>query len=348
LLAQTVDSYDLIVARLDSQSDEQVVQGYAQVILAQLYSGAATKNMASNAASDVVSLTSAPTPFGCEQLSVDDAALVVGSPVVGQAVANAEGVGCRFEADAEDGSIDPTLFSGDFATYGLLAGVIPLAEGQGWLDAVVSELADSSTVVEEQTIEDLLDLIYSDEYHQAVGQITAIDWQSESWSVETLADVEGDTLLLYDEFEGETTFYLWRPHPDGGLYFLTAVSSLLMDDLRPALVDALHKLMADAAAGASSTEQPTNTDEQPNRAAETQADPAPVELAFAPCDLLSLGEAVGVAGDYLVAQPVANEKGSGCKYAAGIPEPTIDPTDFTDQFDQVGLLLGVLTPARSQ
>ena len=121
-----------------------------------------------------------------------------------------------------------------------------------------------------------------------------------------------------------------------------------MDDLRPALVDALRQLIASEEEGVLIPGLPTNPDAQPGSTEEAQADPAAVQPFFVDCELLSLGEAVGVAGDYLVAQPVANEKGSGCKYAAGVPEPTIEPTDFTDQFDQVGLLLGVLTPARSQ
>ena len=339
LFSQSETGYDLVIARLGNQVSEQTVLGYSQVILAQL----------SDAEAHAVTPTSdSPTVADCEPLSVEAAEAVVGAPVVGQAVANDEGVGCRFEVDAEEGSIDPTLFSGDFATYGLLVGVIPLAEGQGWLDAVVSELADSSTVVDEQTIEDLLDLIYSDEYHQAVAEIVAIDWQSDSWSVEALTEVEGDTLLISSEYEGEATFYLWRTHPAGGLYFVSGASKLAMDDLRPALVDALRQLIASEEEGALIPGLPTNPDAQPGGTEAAQADPAAVQPFFVDCELLSLGEAVGVAGDYLVAQPVANEKGSGCKYAAGVPEPTIEPTDFTDQFDQVGLLLGVLTPARSQ
>ncbi|MFZ4656018.1 MAG: hypothetical protein ACOYNY_03330 [Caldilineaceae bacterium] len=339
LFSQSETGYDLVIARLGNQVSEQTVLGYSQVILAQL----------SDAEAHAVTPTSdSPTVADCEQLSVEATEAVVGAPVVGQAVANDEGVGCRFEVDAEEGSIDPTLFSGDFATYGLLVGVIPLAEGQGWLDAVVSELADSSTVVDEQTIEDLLDLIYSDEYHQAVAEIVAIDWQSDSWSVEALTEVEGDTLLISSEYEGEATFYLWRTHPAGGLYFMSGASKLAMDDLRPALVDALRQLIASEEEGALIPGLPTNPDAQPGSTEAAQADPAAVQPSFVDCELLSLGEAVGVVGDYLVAQPVANEKGSGCKYAAGVPEPTIEPTDFTDQFDQVGLLLGVLTPARSQ
>ena len=339
LFSQSETGYDLVIARLGNQVSEQTVLGYSQVILAQL----------SDAEAHAVTPTSdSPTVADCEQLSVEATEAVVGAPVVGQAVANDEGVGCRFEVDAEEGSIDPTLFSGDFATYGLLVGVIPLAEGQGWLDAVVSELADSSTVVDEQTIEDLLDLIYSDEYHQAVAEIVAIDWQSDSWSVEALTEVEGDTLLISSEYEGEATFYLWRTHPAGGLYFMSGASKLAMDDLRPALVDALRQLIASEEEGALIPGLPTNPDAQPGSTEAAQADPAAVQPSFVDCELLSLGEAVCVVVDYLVAQPVANEKGSGCKYAAGVPEPTIEPTDFTDQFDQVGLLLGVLTPARSQ
>lgn len=339
LFADTEQGHALVAARLGNQVSEQTVLGYSQVILSQL---ANAEERAATPTSD------SPTVADCEQLSVEATEAVVGAPVVGQAVANDEGVGCRFEVDAEEGSIDPTLFSGDFATYGLLVGVIPLAEGQGWLDAVVSELADSSTVVDEQTIEDLLDLIYSDEYHQAVAEIVAIDWQSDSWSVEALTEVEGDTLLISSEYEGEATFYLWRTHPAGGLYFMSGASKLAMDDLRPALVDALRQLIASEEEGALIPGLPTNPDAQPGSTEAAQADPAAVQPSFVGCELLSLGEAVGVVGDYLVAQPVANEKGSGCKYAAGVPEPTIEPTDFTDQFDQVGLLLGVLTPARSQ
>lgn len=339
LFTQADEGYDLVVARLGNQVSEQTVLGYSQVILAQLADG---EESAAEPTSD------APTVAACEQLSVEAAEAVVGASVVGQAVANDEGVGCRFEADAEEGTIDPTLFSGDFVTYGLLVGVIPPAEGQSWLDAAVSELADSSTVVDEQTIEDLLDLIYSDEYHQAVAEITALDWQSDGWLVEALAEVEGDTLLLSSEFEGEATFYLWRTHPAGGLYFMSGASTLAMDDLRPTLVDTLRQLVASEEEGVLIPGLSTNPDAQPENTAEAQADPAAVQPFFVDCELLSLGEAVGVAGDYLIAQPVANEQGSGCKYAAGIPEPTIDPADFTDQFDQAGLLLGVLTPARSQ
>jgi len=339
LFTQTEQGYDLVVARLGSQVSEQTVLGYSQVILAQLTDGE------DNAATPT---NDAPAVADCEQLSVEAAEAVVGAPVVGQMVANEDGVGCRFEADAEAGSIDPTLFSEEFATYGLLTGVLTPEAGQEWLDAAVSALTDSNTAVVEEIIEDLLDLIYSDGYDQALAEIAAMEWQSDDWSVEALAEVEGDTLLLSSEYEGEAAFYLWRIHPAGGLYFVSGASKLAMDDLRPALVDALRQLIASEEEGALIPGLPTNPDAQPGSTEEAQADPAAVQPFLVDCELLSLGEAVGVAGDYLVAQPVANEQGSGCKYAAGVPEPTIDPTDFTDQFDQVGLLLGVLTPTRSQ
>ena len=339
LFSQSETGYDLVIARLGNQVSEQTVLGYSQVILAQL----------SDAEAHAVPPTSdSPTVADCEQLSIEAAEAVVGAPVVGQAVANDEGVGCRFEADAEAGSIDPTLFSEEFATYGLLTGVLTPEAGQEWLDAAVSALTDSNTAIVEEIMEDLLDLMYSDGYQQAVAEIAAMDWPSDDWSVEALVEVEGDTLLLSSEYEGEATFYLWRTHPAGGLYFVSGASKLAMDDLRPALVDALRQLIASEEEGVLIPGLPTNPDAQPGSTEEAQADPAAVQPFFVDCELLSLGEAVGVAGDYLVAQPVANEKGSGCKYAAGVPEPTIDPADFTDQFDQVGLLLGVLTPARSQ
>ena len=339
LFSQTDEGYDLVIARLGNQVSEQTVLGYSQVILAQLSDAEAHAATPTSDSSIVAA---------CEQLSVAAAEAVVGAPVVGQVVAGEDGFGCRFEADAEAGSIDPTLFSEEFATYGLLTGVLTPEAGQEWLDAAVSALTDSNTTVVDEIMEDLLDLIYSDGYHQAVAEIAAMDWPSDDWSVEALVEVEGDTLLLSSEYEGEATFYLWRTHPAGGLYFMSGASKLAMDDLRPALVDALRQLIAREEEGVLIPGLPTNPDAQPGNTADAQADTGADLPLFVDCELLSLGEAVGVAGDYLVAQPVANEKGSGCKYAAGIPEPTIEPTDFTDQFDQVGLLLGVVTPARSQ
>lgn len=328
LISRTDLDFDLVAARLGQQVQEKTVLGYSRVIL------------------DNLSAPPAPTSatndnLGCGRLTPDDVAAIVGEPVQGQAVANEQGAGCKYTPVADDLSIDAADFSGRFQTHGLLAGSVPPAAAKQLLSGMIEEFT-TGHVTDGLTLAELLAAVEEEAWADALDLIAFLEWDSAQWQVEALKVISDDTLLINGKSgSGWPQFFLLRPHPTGGLYYLTGELRQEIDAALPAIIAAARKF-TDEDRSAGTVIEPTQENNKQENKEETNGSATDKIRGDARCPLLSLEEGAALLGEPVQVQAVVGQRGAGCKYFPEAEEAWVAPDDFSPTFESHGILAGVM------
>lgn len=327
LIARQDLAFDLVAARLGTQVQEKTVLGYSRVLLDKLNAQAS------------MTQTTTDTP-GCDLLTLDQVAALVGEPVQGQAVSNEQGAGCKYTPEADALTVAPDDFVSRFQTHGLLAGVVPSRAAQALLSGMIDELSSTGQVTDGLALGELLVAVDEEDWTAALQQMGLLDWASHQWQVETLKVSSDDTLLITgDAGNGWPKFFLLRPAPAGGLYYVTGELGQQLEDAYGAIVAVARQL--------------TSAD----RALATNAEPTPSVAASAPtaespatgaCDLVPLAEVATLLGEPVQSQAVAGERGAGCKYIPQSERTWVASDDFTPSFESHGALIGQMPTAGAQ
>lgn len=327
LIARQGLAFDLVAARLGQQVQEKMVLGYSRVILDKLtVAERTTQSSAGNG--------------GCDLLSLEQVAAIVGEPVQGQAVSNEQGAGCKYTPAADDVTVDAADFSGHFQTHGVLAGLVPSAAAQELVSGMIDELALTGQVTDGLAFGELLVHVKEEAWADALDLMGLIEWESTAWQVETLKVISDDTLLITGNAgNGWPQFFLLQPAPTGGIYYVKGVVGQELDDAYGAIVAAARQL--------TTADQPVVSNTKP------VATPAPTTPKSASptadeCGWVSLDEVATLLGEPVQSQAVAGERGAGCKYTPQSESAWVEPDDFSPTFESHGALIGQMPTAGAQ
>ena len=320
LIARQDLAFDLVAARLGEQVQEKTVLGYSRVLLDKL--------------NDQESLAQPTTDTpACDLLTLDQVAAVVGEPVQGQAVSNEQGAGCKYTPVADEVTVASDDFSSRFQTHGVLAGLVPSVAAQALLSGMINELATTGQVTDGLALGELLVAVDEEAWTDALELMGLLDWASNQWQVETLKVISDDTLLITGTAgNGWPKFFLLRPAPEGGLYYLTGELAQALDDAYGAIVAAARQLGADSTAAPAAT---------------VPSAPA-VDNIDAACPWVTLAEVAALLGEAVQRQAVANERGAGCKYIPQTEDAWVEPDDFLPSFESHGVLVGLMPTSGAQ
>jgi len=223
----------------------------------------------------------------------------------------------------DDLTIDSADFSGRFQTFGLLAGVVPPKAAQELLYGMAEDLSNDGQVTDGDGLGAVLAAIEAADFASALPAMAALEWNSNRWQVEALGEESGDTLLLAGKSgNGWPQFFLLQNRNEGGLYYLTGVLGLEIDEVRPALVEALSQLAEPLAAD--------------------KADASASPSMILGCSWLTPEQANAILGVAVRGKAVLGERGDGCKYVPASELSSIAPDDFSPGFASYGLLAGAM------
>lgn len=313
LISRQGAEFDVVAARLGSHLTEKTVLGYSRVILEKL-----ADDITINSGSD-----STPSA-GCDLLSPDAVATILGEPAQGQAVVNTQGEGCKYTPEADEQTIDRGDFSQHFATHGLLAGIVPPKSAERLLSGMIEELSTNGNVTDGDALEAIIAALNAGDFSATLTQMGELAWESNRWQVEILNEVSDDALLLYGKSgSGWPQFFLLYSRKEGGVYYLTGVLSQEIDEVREALIAAATQL-AEA--------QPS-----PSPSTPTREEPA----ALSDCEAWALAEVEALLGEPAQTRAVSSNRGAGCKYTPRGEDP-IAGDDFSPDFASRGILAGVM------
>jgi len=294
-----------VAARLGKGVTEKTVLGYSQVVLGKIVDANAGGALAA----------------GCDRLPLDVVEAIVGEPVLGQPVTNAQGEGCKYTPVEDDLTIDSADFSSQFQTFGLLAGLVPPRAAQEMLFGMVEELANDGEVTDGEALGEVLAALDAEDFASVLSGMAALEWNSNSWAVEALTEEGAENLFLYGKSgNGWTQFFLLQNRAEGGLDYLTGVLRLEIDEVRPAIVAAASQL----------AEPADETDTS-----------APVSTILG-CSWLTPEQATAILGMAVGGKAVLGERGDGCKYVPVSEISSITPDDFSPGFESYGLLAGAM------
>ena len=324
LVGRTGLDFDLVAARLGSHVREPMVQGYSRVILNKLLTPASD--------SDTGGATSAGS-VGCDLLTLDEVEGILQDAIDMQAVANEEGDGCKYTYIDDAQSIDPADFSNGFESHGLLVGVVPPKAAQTLLTAMIEELSTTGNVQDGDALQAILDALQAEDWSDTLTQIAALAWDSSSWQVEAMSEVSDDTLFITGRSgSGWPQFFLLRPHATGGVYLMMGILPMAIDEVREPISVAAQKLAEPA-------------EESESSSTESSATTAPQTAPAIGCSLVEADMVAQLLGDAVDEHPVAGEHGNGCKYTLQSEGATVDPTDFSPDFANAGVMIGIMPGA---
>lgn len=307
LISRQGMDFDLVAARLGAGMTEKTVLGYSQVVLGKLV----------DAHNDAAVLSA-----GCDRLSLETVEAIVGEPVRGTPVANAQGEGCKYTPVEDDLTIDSADFSSQFQTFGLLAGLVPPKAAQEMLFGMVEELANDGEVTDGEALGEVLAAIEAEDFASALSGMAALEWNSNSWTVEALTEEGDETLFVHGKTgNGWPQFFLLQNRAEGDLDYLTGVLRLEIDEVRPAIVAAASQLAAPLPAGG-----------------ETSAGSSTI----LGCSWVTPEQASAILGRAVQGKAVVGERGDGCKYVPAAEFASVTPDDFSPGFDSYGLLAGFM------
>lgn len=320
LIARQDLAFDLVAARLGAQVQEKTVLGYSRVLLDKL---TAQESTAARTAGD----------SGCDLLTVEQVVAIMGEPVQGQAVSNEQGAGCKYTPVADELTVDPDDFSSRFQTHGVLAGLVPSLAAQELLTGMINELATTGQVTDGLAFGELLVAVDEEEWRDVLEQMGLLDWASNQWQVETLKVISDDTLLITGTAgNGWPKFFLMRPAPEGGLYYLTGELKQDLNDAYGAIIAAARQLGADSTAAPAAT-----------------VASVPVAASFdEACPWVTLAEVAALLGEAVQQQAVASARGAGCKYIPQTEDAWVEPDDFSPTFESYGVLVGLMPTSGAQ
>ena len=327
LIARQGLAFDIVAARLGQQVQEKMVLGYSRVILGKLtVEERTTQSSAGNG--------------GCDLLSLDQVAAIVGEPVQGQAVSSEQGAGCKYTPVADDVTVDAADFSGRFQTHGVLAGLVPSAAAQELVRGMIDELALTGQVTDGLAFAELLLHVKEEAWADALDLMGLIEWESTAWQVETLKVISDETLLISGAAgNGWPQFFLLQPAPTGGIYYVTGVVGQELDDAYGAIVAAARQLATADQPVISKTKPVATPAPTPSKSASPTADE---------CGWVSLDEVAILLGEPVQSQAVAGERGTGCKYIPESENAWVEPDDFSPTFESHGALIGQMPTAGAQ
>lgn len=315
LISRQGTDFDLIAARLGSGVTEKTVLGYSQVVLEKLNDG------------NALGSTGDGSVPGCDHLSLNTVAEIVGEPVQGQAVTSVQGSGCKYTPVEDNLTIDSADFSSQFQTFGVLAGVVPSKAAQLLLYGMIQELSTDGNVADGDALGDLLAAIKDEDFATALPGMADLEWNSNRWQVEPLTEESTETVLLSGESgNGWPQFFLLQNRAEGGVYYLTGVIRLDMEEARPAIVAAASQLAA----------PPTITEGDTQTSVAGSAE-SPVILG---CDWMTADQASEILGIAVRGRMVLGERGDGCKYAPASELARVASDDFSPNFETFGVLAG--------
>lgn len=312
LISRQEADFDLVAARLGDGVTEKTVLGYAQVILEKV-AGASPNQPGTDPNQGGAS------SGGCDTLSLDAVAAILGEPAQGQAVASAQGEGCKYTPAADDQAVDRADFSQHFATHGLLVGVVPPRSAKQLLSGMIEELSASGSVSDGDALQAILTALQAGDFAATLTQMGELAWESNRWQVEPIRTLDEPALLIRGQSgSGWPQFFLVASRADGGLSYLTGVLRQEIDEVRAALITAATQLAAPT---------PTPPSEEP--------------VATTECAAIAQAEVAELLGTPVQAQAVSGERGAGCKYTPSDEEPVADD-DFSPNFASQGALVGVM------
>ena len=324
LVGRTGLDFDLVAARLGQQVREKSVQGYARVIL---------NKLVASSDDDQHNSTGNGGTVGCDLLTLDDVEGILQDAIDSQAVANEEGDGCKYTYIDDAQSIDPADFSAGFESHGLLVGVVPPKAAQTLLNGMVEELSATGNVQDGDALQSLLDALQAEDWSSTLAQIATLEWDSSEWQVTALSEVSDDTLFITGESgSGWPQFFLFHPHNAGGVYLMMGVLPMEVDTVREAISVAAQNLA-----------EPTDASEQSST--ESNATTAPQPMPEIGCSLVEADMVAQLLGAAVDEHPVAGEHGNGCKYTPQSEQATVDPTDFSPDFANAGVMIGIMPGA---
>lgn len=316
--------FDLVAARLGPQVQEKTVLGYSRVILNKLLDPQPIGNP-----TDI----SDSSTSGCDLLTLDEVEAILQAAVDRQAVANKEGAGCKYTFVDDHQQIDPADFTNGFESHGLLVGVIQPQAAKEMLLGMVQELSDTGNVQDGEALQSLIDRLNDEHWADALTQFAALDWKSPSWQVEALREVSKDTLLVTGKSgNGWPQFFLLRPRLAGGIYYMTGVLPFEVEEVRKAISTAANNMADPASVNGLPHVEPSALPPTSTKSVTSTTD----------CTIIDVKAIEKILGEPVDEHPVAGERGKGCKYTPKAEKVTIDPTDFSPNFDQQGVTVGIM------
>ena len=327
LVSRQGNDFDLVVALTGKEVSEKSVQGYAQVVIEKIAPGA-------DETVDTTTGTNSASETFCDRLDLAGVARLVGDEVKGQPITSSEGKGCKYVPVSDRTKIQPDDFSPLFETFGLLAGTVPNKAAERLLSGSVQELSTTGQVRDGDALSAILDSLQAQKFADALQQMAALDWHSNSWQVEAMAEIDEPTLLIHGKSgNGWTQFYLFHSRSDGGIDYLTGVLHDEVAEVRAELAAALLAL------GAQNADPSTDPSTGSNPESTPVATPQASEVV---CTVLSQAEAESLIGIPLRSQSASGELGSGCRFTpVGEADDSTD-ADFIPAFATQGVLAGIM------